>query len=355
MTTTTTATKLTDDELLELLALPANLRGQALEAEVQVQLSPEEARFQEETRTSLGGTAVAAICGLSSYRNAWDVAAEHKGILPPFRGTERTSWGKLLEEPVLKEYARRTGYQVEKGSFVRDPEKPHRAGHLDGAAPAKRKVVEVKTVEFGREKWSDPGQPLRVPPDYYVQAQWYCGVTRFESCDLVAMFGLSKMRWYELEANARVIAALREKADEFWERYIVGNELPPIEPSDRAVEWLKGRHPAPANEVIVVANEAQAEAIARWQEAKKQREEFEAEEEKWKLHVQAAIGDAMGIVASSTTVTWKKNKDTLAYVTDWEAILRALSVPVPAELIVAHSKTVVTRIGPRVLRVKENA
>ena len=358
MSTTTAATteaaptRLSDEDLLGLLALPADLRGTSVEAEVE--LSPEEAQFQEECRTSLGGTAVAAICGLSSYRTAWDVAAEHKGILPPFRGTERTRWGLLLEEPVLAEYARRTGYEVEKGSFIRDPEKAHRAGHLDGLVPKKKKVVEVKTVEFGREKWSEPGRPLRVPQDYYVQGQWYCGVTRFGSCDLVAMFGLSRMRWYELGANPRVVSALRERADEFWERYVVGNDLPPIEPSERAEAWLRGRHPRETGDTIVVANELQAEAITRWLQAKGQREEYERQEEKFKLHVQQAIGDATGIVAGDTTVTWKKNKDTVALVTDWQALLLAYAekhgFTIDAGDVVRFTKSITTRIGPRVLR-----
>lgn len=347
--------RLTDQEMLALLELPEKMGVAASEAEIE--LSPEEARFQEESRSCLGGTAVAAICGLSSYRNAWDVAAEHKGILPPFRGTERTRWGQILEEPILREYARRTGHDVQKGTFVRDPDVFHFGGHLDGAAPASRKVVEVKTVEFGREKWSNPGQPVRVPPDYFVQGQWYCGVTRYDTVDLVAMFGLSTMRWYELQRNDRIISALRERAEAFHERYILGNELPPMEPSDRAVAWLKAKYPNQITDTFVVANEEQTEAIQQWMENKSQREAYLKEEEKWKLHVQLAIGDATGIVSDAGTITWKKDRDTVKVATDWESLMLAYAerhgFQIDAADIQKFTKSVVTREGARKLLLKK--
>lgn len=354
----TVAQQRTDQDLLELLALPETLAGQPAEAELE--LTPEERQFADERRTILGGSDAPAILGLSTYRNAWDVAAEKKGIVPPFAGTERTLLGSLFEDPIRREYARRTGQVVEKPTAVlRDAALPFLGGHPDGlVVPAeRRKGVEVKTVEFGREKWSRPGEPLRVPRDYYVQCQHYLSITGYETWDLVALFGLSTIRWYTLERNERVIAAMRERLAEFHERYVVGPDMPPMEPSERAQEYLRLRYPAPANDTIVVANEQQAEAIAKWREAKGAREEWERHEEKWKLHVQTAIGDAKGIVAGGVTVTWTKNRDTVALVTDWERVVRSLcerhDLAIPADLITDNTRELVQRKGARQMRVKE--
>jgi predicted phage-related endonuclease len=355
------STRYSDDDLLDLLALPADLSGEPGEAEVAIELSEEEKQFREETQTSLGGTAMAAICGFSSYRNAWDVAAEHKGILPRFEGNERTQWGQLLEEPVMAEYGRRTGQTLERVRFARDPERPFLGAHPDRLVVGCKKGVEGKTVEFGREKWSDPGRPLRVPQDHYIQCQHYMGVFGYDEWDLVALFGLSKMRWYPLHRNERVVKALREKGEEFWRRYIEGPDLPPIEPSERAAAWLKGKYPAPTKDTLIEANPEQAEAIAHWLEAKGSRETFEAEEEKWKIRVQAAIGEATGIAAEGVSVTWKKNKDSIALVTDHEAIATALAEqllklqpemkPLVDALTPRFTRNVITKVGPRVMRV----
>jgi len=344
-----------DEELLELLALPAAFRGAPVEAEVE--LTPEEAKFDEERRTSIGGTDAAAIAGFSTYRNLWDVVAEKKGMLPVFRATERMRFGNLFEDPIAQEYSRRTGQKLELGAFARDADRPFLAGHPDRLVVGRRKGVEVKTVEWKREQWSEPGAPLRVPRDYYVQCQHYMGVLRYPAWDLVAQFGLSKLRWYELEANEKVIAALRERSEEVWHRYVVGNELPPIEPSDRARAWLKLQHPEPKNETFVLANEEQAEAIAKWLESKKSREAWLAEEEKWKIHVQLAIGDATGILAGATKITWKKDKDSIAFVTDWEGLFRLYAerhgFEVDAADITQFSRQVTTRKGARKLLARE--
>ncbi len=349
------ARRLSNEDLLELLALPAQLRGQPLEADVEP--TPEERQFREEARTSIGGTDAAAIAGLSPYKTTWDVVAEKLGILPPSESSERMRWGLAFEEPVLSEYARRTGQQLERVGHTRDPLKAFLGAHADRLVVGRKKGVEGKTVEWGKDEWSEPGQPVRVPRHYYVQCQHYMGVFRYGAWDLVALFGLSKLRWYELEPNPKVISTLRARCEEVWERYIVAGELPPIEPSERAKAWLKGRHPAETSDEVVVANEEQAAAIAHWLEAKGRRETAEKEEERWKLHVQQAIGDAAAIVAGSTTVTWKKNKDTTALVTDWEALLleyaQKRGFMVEADDIVRFTKSVITRQGARVMRAKE--
>jgi putative phage-type endonuclease len=344
-----------DQELLELLDLPSTIPGQPGEATIEK--SAEQERFEHERMTTLGGTDQAAHLGFSSFRNAWDVAAEKKGLLPPWTGNERTSIGLLLEEPIAREYARRTGRKLRKvNEVVRDRELPFLGGHPDRLVIGEPVGVEIKTVEYGREKWSMPGEPVRVPRDYYVQAQHYMAITGRKSWDLVALFGLSKIRWYTLERNDRVISALREKGEAFWNRYVVGPDLPPIE-GLRAEGWIRSRHPAPTSDTFILATDEQREAVARWLEAKKQRAAFEKEEDKYRLHLQQIIGDATGIVAGDVTVTWKKNKDTTDLVTDYAGLLTYLSEKhgflIEPDDITRFTQTLVTRPGARVLRAKE--
>jgi putative phage-type endonuclease len=346
----------TDQELLELLDLPADL-GRIQPGEATVELSEEERRFQEERKTTLGGTDQAAHLGFSSYRNAWDVAAEKKGLLEPWGGNERTDIGRLLEEPIAREYAKRTGQRLRKcNEVVRDRIHDFLGGHPDRLVIGAPKGVEIKTIEYGKEKWSLPGEPVRVPRDYYVQSQHYMMITGRETWDLVGLFGLSRIRWYTLERNEIVIRALREKGQEFWEKYVLGPDLPPIE-GKRAERWLRDRYPAPTGPTYVVANEEQRETIARWREAKGKAALWKKEEEKLKLHVQAAIGDAEGILAGETTVTWKKDKDSTALVTDYAGLLahyaEAIGFQIQAEDIQKFTRSLVTRQGARKLLPKE--
>jgi putative phage-type endonuclease len=344
----------TDQEILELLDLPKDLPGQPGEAEIE--LSEEERKFQEERRTTLGGTDQAAHLGFSTYRNAWDVAAEKKGILDPWGGNERTDIGRLLEEPIAREYAKRTKRKLRKvNEVVRDKTHPFLGGHPDRLVLGESIGIEIKTVEFGFDKWSKPGEPLKVPRDYYVQCQHYMLITGRESWDLVALFGLSRIRWYTLFRNEVVIKALREKGAEFWERYVLGPDLPPME-GKRAEAWLRERYPAPTGPTYVIANPEQREAIDRWRAAKDATKKWKKEEEKLKLLVQQSIGDASGIIAGDITVTWKKNKDSTDLFTDWQEILfhyaDKYGFNIETEDIQRFTKTLVTKQGARVLREK---
>lgn len=342
-------------ELLELLAIPDTLSGQPEESEAEE--TEEEKRFREERLSMIGGTDSAAICGFSPHRTAWDVAAEKKRLLPQWRGNERTEIGRMLEEPIAKTFSDRTGKKL---ISVRDPLRlelrPFLAGHVDRLVDHAAEGVEIKTVEFGFDKWSKPGEPVRVPKGYYVQCQHYMMVSGYELWFLVALFGLSRIRWYAIERNDRVITALRNKDVEFWERYVEGDELPAIEPSDRAREYLKLTHPEPKTEDLLMATPEQTEMISRWLSAKQGRAAAEKEEEKWKFHIQQTIGDAVGIVTDEVQLTWKKNIDTISLVTDWEAVAQRLARMAGVELnsiVAAHTHELVTRTGPRVLRVKE--
>lgn len=344
----------TDQEILnELLDLPKDLPGQPGEA--QVELSPEEKQFQEERRTTLGGTDQAAHLGFSTYRNAWDVAAEKKGLLPPWGGNERTDIGRLLEEPVAREYARRTNRKLRKcNEVVRDKIHPFLGGHPDRLVIGEPAGVEVKTVGWGFEKWSKPGEPLKVPRDYYVQCQHYMLVTGRSTWDLVALFGLQQIRWYTIVRNETVIRALREKGCEFWEKYVVGPDLPPIE-GKRAERWIRERFPAPTGPTFVVANAEQREIIVRWREAKQAAAKWKKEQEKFRLHMLVAIGDAEGIVADEgDIITAKKQKDTVELVTDFQELLvhyaNKHDFNIETEDIQKFTRPLVTREGPRVLR-----
>lgn len=340
-----------DAELLELLDLPKDLRGQPVEAEIE--LSEEEKKFHAERQSMLGGTDSAALLGFSTFRNAWDVAAEKKGLLEPWRGNERTEWGRILEQPIAREYAKRTGQKIARvNGAVRHPKFAFLGGHLDSRVVGKKKGIEVKTVERGREKWSLPGEPLKVPRDYYVQVQHYMAITGWESFDLVALFGLSRLRWYTIERNEKVIAAIIEQDQQFWQKYVAGPDLPAME-GERAKEWMRGKYPAPRNETLVIANPEQAATIARWREAKKAEGTAKKEREKLALHVQQIIGDATGVVSGDVTVTWNKDRDSTALVTDYEGLLLHYAekhgFEVQADDIVKFTSSITTKTGSRKL------
>lgn len=324
--------------------------------ETQLAADPALDEWLAERRTMLGGTDMAAVLGFSPWRTAWDVAAEKKGLIPPQETSERMQWGTLLEEPIAREYGRRTGQRIRRvNQAMRHPAKPFLGGHPDRLVIGRKKGVEVKTVDGSKKaEWSEPGEPLRVPKPYYIQVQHYMAISGFEAWDLVPLIGMRAMRIYPVPVNERVVQAIVDRGEEFWNRYCIGPDLPPIEPSAAAEAYLKHRYGAPLDTTIKIADEREEQIVRRWLEAKRGRELYEQREATLKIKVQQLIGDASGVRAGpDLMVTWRKDRDTVKLVTDYEAILRDLGCDIPVDLIIKHSKSVVTREGPRKLLVKE--
>jgi putative phage-type endonuclease len=325
-------------------------------ADVELAGDPKQEQFLRERREIVGGTDAAAILGFHPWRTAWDVAAEKKGLLPPTIVSERMEWGTIMEHPIACEYAHRTGRRVRRlGGAVRDRDLPWLGGHPDRIVIGEKRGVEVKTVERGMDEWSRPGEPQRVPKHYYLQCQTYMSAMRFPVWDLVPLFGMTRMRIYEVPADERVIRPMRERLIEFHARFIAGPDMPPIEPSEAARAYLRQRFPEPRTEDWKYATEEEEEIVRRWLEAKRVHKQAEKELESWKMQLQQAIGDAHGIVAGEDVVSWKKDRDSVALETDWQGLLTEYAsrhgFEVAADDIVARTHQVVTRTGARKLLV----
>jgi len=85
------------------LQLPADPEALALPP------AEEHDRWLEMRRTGLGGSDAAAALGLNRYSSPYKLFCEKLGLVPDFVGNERTRWGKLLEDVVANEAARRLG------------------------------------------------------------------------------------------------------------------------------------------------------------------------------------------------------------------------------------------------------
>lgn len=324
--------------------------------QVEVVMDPEQLRFSEERRTGIGGTDAAALVGLHPYKTLWEVVAEKKGLLPPFAGNERMEIGKALEDPVARMYAKREHCRVMRvNECWRHPEHPFLLGHPDRLVIGRPKGVEVKTFDGRRiEEWSEPGEPVRVPKEYFLQCQWYMGLRpRYTTWDLVVLFGLKRVRIYSLPRNEFVIRRLQQRAIEVWEKYVLTDEMPEIEHSKRALDYLREKHPEALNEILVSGEHLNA-LYPEWKRAKEAHEQAENRLKNLRAQIAVAIGDNMGACGPDWTLTFKKNRDTVQVITDYERLLRFYAekhgFEIEADDIVRFTEEVVTKVGPRVLR-----
>jgi len=128
----------------------------------------------------------------------------------------------------------------------------------------------------------------------------------------VRLAGQMDFAVFRVKRDDEFIATLIEAEEEFWTRYVIGDETPA---DIRTMEPRKGMRAATEAE-----NEQAAKLHIAWVAKKRAAAQFD-EAKAW---MQDAIADAEGIETSEGTITWKKSKDSVSDVTDWEAVAKEM-------------------------------
>jgi putative phage-type endonuclease len=174
-----------------------------------------------------------------------DVYMEKLGLTAPLIETEVMRWGKILEEPVAREYAVKTGRKIRRAAgFIRDPAHPFLYANVDrwsDKVGTPRRVYEGKTSGmFAAKDFGEEGTD-QVPPDYLIQAMHYLYVTGKDTADLAVLVGGQKHRIYTIERDDELIRDMVEQAEEFWSNTQQG--IPPeLDGSEGSAAYLRHQY-----------------------------------------------------------------------------------------------------------------
>jgi putative phage-type endonuclease len=311
----------------------------------------EQEAWLAERRTGISGSDIAAILGLApkNWKTAFDVWLDKTGQSSgqALANDEAAYFGKLFEEPVAREYSARTGRAVQRvNRILRHPSHKWAIGNVDRAvvAPGSRVrvaddggtllgaqgLLEVKTTSaFKAGEWGRDGDDDAVPVHYQAQVMWYLGIAGQPWADVAALIGGQRMIVRRIERDDETIAAMLERAHEFWHRHVLTRQ-PPDPTNAKDVERLfpaDNGEAVEADEDLLAAYNAAREAKARIAQAEA---DFEAAAGRIKL----ALGERSALTLNGKPmVTWKAPKPTRR--TNWQAVAEALNAP--ADVIAAHT------------------
>ena len=193
--------------------------------------------FLAERKTGIGGSDVAAVIGISRWKTPLEVWEEKTGRANPTEESPAMYWGTMLEAVVADEFAKRTGFKVERCEMLRDE---WRIANLDRVViePNGTKVLlECKTANaYADLAWGESQEleivnkqamPTAIIPDYYTtQVQWYLGVTGFPYAYVAVLIGGQDFRIYRIESDNELIDLLVERCRQFWFGNVI-RDIPP--------------------------------------------------------------------------------------------------------------------------------
>lgn len=278
-------------------------------------------------RSGIGASDAAALLGVSPWASPLSVYSDKTATDPPDDDDDREflRWGRLLEDPILDEFERRTGRLVsDRQLCAQSTSDPHMLSTLDGIVYTDRNgrptpvgVAEVKVT--GDRPWDDP------PIHYQAQVAWQLAVTGLRRGWLISLHNARELVIHQIDVDDQVTADLRQVAAEFWAR-VVDRRPPPADGHTATTDALTRMFPGnPDAEPVVVPEDLALEVAAARDAAKVADEAKRAAENALKQ----VIGDATEAVVAAgdgttaTVATWRPHTQT-----EWnvDALIRAAGI-----------------------------
>jgi putative phage-type endonuclease len=257
----------------------------------------------------IGGSDAAAIAGLSPWRTPIQVWMEKTGqiVSPDLTDNEAVYWGTVLEDLVAKEFAKRTGFWVQRrNAILVHPEHEFMIGNIDRLVRPERGVgewgvLEVKTTsEYAKDQWSED----EVPAHYLIQLQHYLAVTGYIYGYFAVLIGGNKYRHFRVERDDELIAHLIEIETKFWNENVLKHIPPAWDGSSASTDLLNSLYPISRPTEIELPQEAE-DLIAQYDEADRYEKEWAKRKDEARNKLCGLLGENERGTVRGRLVTWK--------------------------------------------------
>ena len=279
----------------------------------------------------IGGSDVAAILGVSPWKSPFllyqEKIGEYREDITPEkqRVFDRGHRWEPVVVDMLADELRGRGHHVDivdRNARYTDPEHSFLAAEIDLELRIDGVEVngEIKTVHpFAARDWGEEHTD-EIPIYYAAQVQHGLMVRPRPRTVVAALIGVDDLRIHIVERDADLIAAIREREVEFWQR--IQDRNPPPPSTDADVRWLYRTDSG-------AAIEADAETVDLFSDLIELRARAKRDENEIALLTRAIklrMGDAATLLRRGQVLaTWKNNKPSV--VVDWRSAYYDLHPP----------------------------
>lgn len=269
-------------------------------------------------KTGIGGSDIAAICGLNAWTSPLEIWLKKTGQPVPRRDNpeldEAAENGHDLEPFVASRFTKKTGLPIyENPGTLRMPDIPWALVNLDRTTEENHLpgVVELKTrSSYALQEWLD--EP---PIDVQVQTQWQLMVTGWSFGYTAALIGGQRTIVHRIERDEQFIDDLLRIAAEFW-GWVETGTRPPLDGSVATGDLLDRLHAHPTRKDVV----ADALEVNKWLAIRRSAQEQLAAAEiavtEADNHLKAMAGDGTDVyVQGELAYTWRPRKGQISWKT----------------------------------------
>jgi putative phage-type endonuclease len=251
-------------------------------------------------RGGLGSSDMAAVLGISRYGNALSVYHDKTGGLPlESDDSEPALWGRLNEETVAREWARRNRSVVRRVGLVANIDRPWQMCTLDRrvlecplADSRERCAVEIKC----RDKMKAGQWRTGAPDDVLAQTLWQADVCGYDHMHVGCLIGGNDFRQFTIRVadHQQLITDLRTAGARAWQQIV--ERRPPVLAADADPDVLldlyEQLHPERAGVVDITRDVDTQDAIGDYLNAHADLTAAEKRKKAAKARILSGLGGA---------------------------------------------------------------
>lgn len=255
-----------------------------------------------ERKGGIGGSDAGAIIGVNPYRSPYSVWADKLGKLPDIPDNEAMRQGRDLEEYVAQRFTEETGKKVKRrNAIIHNPKIPYALANVDRLVVGEDAILECKTSSELRLKKYKAGE---YPDTYYTQCMHYMLVTGAKKVYLAVLVFSRGFYIFEIERDEEEIQALAEAEAYFWNNYVIGDDVPPIDGSESTGEAIASIYDNP-NGGELQATSTINRALTELEYYKAQKKDVEREIKERENIIKEYLGDNELVNGDNYSASWK--------------------------------------------------
>ena len=262
-----------------------------------------------ERKNYIGGSEIAAICGLSSFdKTALDVylSKVNPAIVELTKDDpnyEAAYWGAKQEKIIAERYAEERNVIIQtQPTLIQHPKYPFIACNIDRWVGNREYILECKTAHFYKMKqWGEVGTD-NIPESYLIQCAYYASICDVPKVDIAVLIGGNDFRIYTYNRNKELEEKLIKIACNFWHNH-VEKRIPPKCVNTRDTFNLFPQ----SNHQEIVAEDNIMEKLEKLKAAREEENRIQTTIEKLKVEIQEFMRDydVLIDVNGNVIATWK--------------------------------------------------
>lgn len=253
-------------------------------------------------RKGIGGSDAATVVGLNPYSSLYELWADKQGFLPDKEDTEAMRTGRDLEQYVAERFCESTGKKVQRLPYMYCHDTyPYIIANVDRKIVGENAGLECKTTSPYNK--TDFAEGI-VQPNYLCQCWHYMNVMGYDRMYLAVLVLGKGFYWYTVEKDAEQQAALLKAEIDFWNTYILDDNIPEPDGSESSERTLTAIYGGKSDEETVNLMHCD-DLFEQYAKAKADYNAAGAEKEKLEQQIKAKIGNACVGMGNKYKVEWK--------------------------------------------------